>query len=126
MWSLGEWILSLEPTQEHVSYGARHPDDRCLLSPDRAVTLFLVERSLFELTPDGLRGIHRALAESCRRLSVGARVIRYQGSYFVMERGWCLSVFTASDRETVEVANDVAQVPFVRIEEGVNLDNLDS
>jgi hypothetical protein len=35
-------------------------------------------------------------------------------------------VFTASDRETVEVANDVAQVPFVRIEEGVNLDNLDS
>ncbi|HXV71228.1 MAG TPA: hypothetical protein VEB69_07460 [Acidimicrobiia bacterium] len=90
------------------------------------MTLFLVERSIIELTPDGLLGIHEALAESCRRLSGGSGKIQYQGSFFAAERGWCLSVFTASNRETVELANDVAQVPFIRIDEGLNLDNLES
>jgi hypothetical protein len=98
-----------------------------VVSPsDRGVMLFLVERSLSELTPDGQLGIHKALTDSCRRLSVGARKILYQESFFVAERGWCLSTFIATDKETVQLANDVAQVPFVRIDEGLNLENLDS
>ena len=87
------------------------------------VTLFLVERRLVDLSSDGLLAVHNALAESCRRLSMSGRTVQYQRSFFAVERGWCLSVFTASDRETVRLANDVAQVPFVRIEEGLKLES---
>jgi hypothetical protein len=126
--SIPKWILGREPTQEKVQMAKdktgepRRPDSS---DGSSAVKSFLVERNLVDLSPNGLLAIHEALAESCRRLTMSGRAIEYQRSVFAVERGWCLSVFTASDREAVGLANDVAQVPFVRIEDGLDLENLD-
>jgi hypothetical protein len=87
------------------------------------VAIFIVERRLPELSLEHLAAAHRALAESSRRLSMGGESVRYLRSTFSPALGRCLCVFEASSRDLVRRVNEVAQVPFERIEEAVHFED---
>jgi hypothetical protein len=97
-----------------------HRQDR---SERREVAVFIVERKLRGLRADQLTAVHRALAESSRRLSVGEDSVRYLRSMFAPERALCLCVFLATSRDLVRRVNEVAQVPFESIDEAVNFED---
>ena len=83
---------------------------------------FIVERRLQGLSPEHLAALHRALAESSRRLSVGEDRVRYLRSMFAPGRALCICVFQATSGDLVRRVNEVAQVPFESIEEVVNFE----
>lgn len=87
------------------------------------MAIFIVERRLPELSLEHLAAAHRALAESSRRLSMGGDSVRYLRSTFSPALGRCLCVFEASSRDLVRRVNEVAQVPFERIEEAVHFED---
>jgi hypothetical protein len=87
------------------------------------VAIFIVERRLQGLGPHQLSAVHRALAESSRRLSVGEESIRYLRSMFSPARALCLCVFQATSMDLVRQVNEVAQVPFESIKEAINFED---
>jgi hypothetical protein len=87
------------------------------------VAIFIVERRLQGLSPEHLAALHRALAESARRLSVGEDSVRYLRSTFAPTRSLCLCVFQATSGDLVRRVNEVAQVPFESIDEAMNFED---
>lgn len=83
---------------------------------------YIVERRLQGLRPEQLSAVHRALAESSRRLSVGEDRVRYLRSMFAPGRALCLCVFQATSEDLVTRVNEVAQVPFESIDEALNFE----
>lgn len=88
---------------------------------ERAV-VFVVERRLLGVDRGRLAGVHRALAESARRLSQRGDVVRYLRCTFIPGASRCLCVFEANSADLVRRVNEVAQVPFDRIEEAIDFD----
>jgi Nickel responsive protein SCO4226-like len=84
-----------------------------------SVAVFLVERRLPGMSLEHLAAAHRALAASAHRLSSGGDRVRYLRSTFVPARARCLCVFEATSGELVRRVNEVAQVPFVSIQEAI-------
>jgi Protein of unknown function (DUF4242) len=84
-----------------------------------SVAVFVVERTLPGMSLEHLAAAHRALAESARRLSSGDSHVRYLRSTFAPARARCLCVFEATSEDLVRRVNEVAQVPFVSIEEAI-------
>jgi hypothetical protein len=87
------------------------------------VAIFIVERRLQGLSSDQLAALHRALAESSRRLSVGEDGVRYLRSMYAPGRALCLCVFLATSGELVRRVNEVAQAPFESIDEALNFED---
>ena len=83
------------------------------------MAVFVVERTLPGMSLEHLAAAHRALAESSRRLSSGGDRVRYMRSTFVPARARCLCVFEATSEDLVRRVNEVAQIPFVSIEEAI-------
>jgi Nickel responsive protein SCO4226-like len=86
------------------------------------VAVFVVERTLPGISLEHLAAAHRALAESSRRLSSGDDQVRYLRSTFAPARARCLCVFEATSGDLVRRVNEVAQVPFVSIDEAIEFD----
>jgi hypothetical protein len=86
------------------------------------VAVFVVERSLPGMSLEHLAAAHRALAECSRRLSSGDDQVRYLRSTFAPARGRCLCVFEATSGDLVRRVNEVAQVPFVSIDEAIEFE----
>lgn len=86
------------------------------------MAIFIVERTLPELSLEQLAAAHRALAESSRRLSLGVERVRYLRSTFAPTRARCVCVFEASSRDLVRQVNDIAQVPFEAIDEAIEFE----
>jgi Protein of unknown function (DUF4242) len=84
-----------------------------------SVAVFVVDRTLPGMSLEHLAAAHRALAESSRRLSSGDDHVRYLRSTFAPARARCLCVFEATSGDLVRRVNDVAQVPFVSIDEAI-------
>jgi hypothetical protein len=84
-----------------------------------SVAVFVVERTLPGMSLEHLAAAHRALAESSRRLSSRDDHVRYLRSTFAPARARCLCVFEATSGDLVRRVNEVAQVPFVSIEEAI-------
>ena len=84
--------------------------------------VFVVERRLLGVGPDHLGAVHRALAESARRLSGRGDVVRYLRCTFIPHAARCLCVFEANSADLVRRVNEVAQVPFDRIEEAIDFE----
>jgi hypothetical protein len=85
------------------------------------VAIFIVERRLPGLSLAHLGTAHRALAEGSRRLSKDDEPVRYLRCTFAPARERCWCVFEASGAELVRRVNEVAQVPFERIDEAVDV-----
>jgi hypothetical protein len=88
----------------------------------RIVAIFIVERRLPELSLEHLVVAHRALAESSRRISMGGDSVRYLRSTFSPADGRCVCMFEATSKDLVRRVNEVAQVPFDRIDEAVHFE----
>jgi hypothetical protein len=87
------------------------------------VAIFIVERRLQGLSPEHLAALHRALAESARRLSADEDSVSYLRSMFAPNRARCLCVFQATSGDLVRRVNEVAQVPFESIDEAINFED---
>ena len=87
------------------------------------MAIFIVERRLQGLSPEHLAALHRALAESSRRLSAGEDSVRYLRSMIAPARALCLCVFQATSGDLVRRVNEVAQVPFESIDEAMNFED---
>lgn len=84
---------------------------------------FIVEHRLPGLRGEHLAAVHRALAESSRRLSIGPDRVSYVRSILVPARGACVCVFEATSSDLVRRVNEVAQVPFVALDEALTFEN---
>jgi hypothetical protein len=87
------------------------------------VAIFIVERRLPELSLEHLFVAHRALAESSRRISKEGDSVRYLRSTFSPAGGRCVCMFEATSLDLVRRVNEVAQVPFDRIDEAVHFED---
>ena len=91
----------------------------CSTEEGDSVAVFLVERRLPGMSLEDVAAARRALAASARRLSSGGNRVRYLRSTFVPAHARCLCVFEATSGDLVRRVNEVAQVPFVSIEEAI-------
>jgi len=89
------------------------------------VSIFIVERTLPGLRLEQLSAMHRAVAQSSHRLSVGGDSVRCLRSMYLPARALCVSVFVATSRDLVSRVNDVAQLPFDSIDEAIAVDDAD-
>jgi Protein of unknown function (DUF4242) len=108
-----------------MSRPSKEKRDRSRNGPIRvenSVATYIVERRLQGLRREQLFAVHRALAESSRRLSVGEERVRYVRSMFAPEPALCLCVFQATSQDLVRRVNEVAQVPFESIDEVLNFE----
>ncbi len=87
------------------------------------MAIFIVERRLPELSLAHLVVAHRALAESSRRISMEGDSVRYLRSTFTPTGGRCVCMFEATSLDLVRRVNEVAQVPFDRIDEAVHFED---
>jgi len=84
--------------------------------------MFVVERTLPGLSFDQLLGVQRALAESSRRLSRDGDLVRHLRCTYSPHDARCSCVFEANSADLVRRVNEVAQVPFDRIEEAIDFE----
>ncbi|HVS07159.1 MAG TPA: nickel-binding protein [Candidatus Dormibacteraeota bacterium] len=87
---------------------------------------YLVERNLPGLTNKHLIALQHALTEASRRLSASGSPVRYRGSTFLPARSRCFCIFEASGIALVKAVNETAQVPFVAIDEAIELAGYDA
>src|SRR5215208_1460060 len=77
--------------------------------------LYLVERYLPGATRNDLASAVERVAAAAERMAAEGISVRYVGSTFVPDDETCFCEFEAASRESVEWANERADVPFARI-----------
>lgn len=82
---------------------------------------YIVERSLPGLTCKHLPALRHALMEASRRLTASGSRVSYRGSTFLPARSRCFCLFEASDSGLVRAVNETAHVPFIAIDEAIQL-----
>jgi hypothetical protein len=80
--------------------------------------VFVVERYLPALTPDGVRAQARLETEL---LATGPEVVRHVHTTYLYDDELCFSVFEAPSIDAVRRANDRAAMPYERITEAVDV-----
>jgi hypothetical protein len=79
------------------------------------VATFLVLRQLPGLTRDQYAAAQQAASEAARQASLGGRVVRHLGGFFVPDKGRAICVFCAESLADVRMVNEQAGVPFTEI-----------
>ena len=79
---------------------------------------FIVDRAMPGLTPELLVEAQRLLHQAARRFSAGAETVRYLRCTFLADEQRCICLFEAPNAEAVRRVNDMAQVPFRRVQPG--------
>ncbi len=82
---------------------------------------FIVDRVMPGLTPELLVEAQRLLHEAARRFSggaEGAETERYLRCTFLADEQRCICLFEAPSADAVRRVNDMAQVPFRRVQPG--------
>ena len=79
---------------------------------------FIVDRVMPGLTPELLVEAQRLLHEAARRFSGGAETVRYLRCTFLADEQRCICLFEAPSADAVRRVNDMAQVPFRRVQPG--------
>jgi hypothetical protein len=83
--------------------------------------VYLVERDLPGVTPEGLRDAQQAAIETSQRFTEGGSPVRYIRSTFVPGESRCMCLFEAATPELVREVNEAARIPFVRVTEALDL-----
>jgi hypothetical protein len=86
--------------------------------------LYLVERYLPGATSNDLASAVERVAAAAERMTADGITVRYLGSTFVAVDETCFCEFEALSQETVEWANERADVPFARILPATRLSTL--
>jgi muconolactone delta-isomerase len=79
------------------------------------MAVYMVDRDLPRITPEGLAALQAAEIAAARDLSAAGRPVRYIRSLFIPGEARCLCLFEASDADTVAALNELAQLPCTRI-----------
>jgi len=85
------------------------------------VGLYLVERNVGDISPDRIRVHQHALNSACSRLNGIGKRVRYINSAVVPTDGRAMDLFGAESTEAVKEIHAVAQVPYERIVEVLDL-----
>ena len=85
------------------------------------MTAYIVERSLPGLSEQHRSALQYALREASRRLTASGSPVRYLGSTFVPARSQCFCLFEAGSPDAVKAVNEAALVPYITINEAVEL-----
>jgi hypothetical protein len=83
--------------------------------------LYMVERNVSDISPDRLRLYQRALESACSRIRESGRRVRYINSAVVPLDGRALDLFGAASAEAIKEMHALAQVPYERIVEVLDL-----
>jgi Protein of unknown function (DUF4242) len=83
--------------------------------------LYMVERNVSDISPDRLRLYQRALESACSRVRESGRRVRYINSAVVPIDGRALDLFGAASAEAIKEMHALAQVPYERIVEVLDL-----
>lgn len=82
---------------------------------------FLVLRQLPGLTRDQYAAAQQAASDAAREASVGRRVVRHLGGFFMPGKGQAICIFCADSLADVTTVNERAGVPFTEVLEAIEL-----
>ena len=82
---------------------------------------FLVFRQLPGLTREQYAAAQHAAREAAHQASIGGRVVRHTGGFFIPSRGQAICIFCAESLADVTAVNERAGVPFTEIIEAVEI-----
>jgi hypothetical protein len=85
------------------------------------MAVFMVERELKGITMAQLAAAQRRAIECSNDFHKGGRSVRYIRTTFVPGEQRSMCLFEAQAAEDVKDVNEVAQIPFVRIVEALDL-----
>ena len=85
------------------------------------MTVFIVDRDLPGITMEQLAAAQKAAIDTSARFTVEGKPVRYIRSTFVPGDAHCMCLFEAADPQLVKEVNEVAQIPFSRISEALDL-----
>jgi hypothetical protein len=85
------------------------------------MSTFLVLRQLPGATQDQYVAVQHAAMDAASQSSVGGRVVRYLGGFFIQGKGRAICVFSADSRDDVTAVNERARVPFTEVVEANEL-----
>ena len=85
------------------------------------MAVYVVDRDLPRITPEGLAALQSVEIAAARDLSAGGRPVRYLRSLFIPGEARCLCLFEAGDEATVAALNELARLPFTRIVAALDL-----
>ena len=85
------------------------------------MAIYLVDRDLPGMTPDGLAALLRATLAMCQDATSAGTPVRYLHGLFVPGEARCLCLFEADDEAIVAAVNATAHLPFTRVVEALDL-----
>ena len=85
------------------------------------MAVYMVERDLKGITMDQLAAAQKRAIETGQRFTSQGKNVRYIRSVFVPGEARCMCLFEAPDPQQVKEVNEVAQIPFSRIVEALDL-----
>jgi len=83
--------------------------------------VYLVDRDLPGITPEGLAEIQQSEISASQQLTALGQPVRYLRSLFIVGEARCMCLFEAEEEATVVAVNLTAQLPFTRIVEALDL-----
>lgn len=83
--------------------------------------MYLVDRDMPGITLQQLRAAQRRATEASARFTAEGRPVRYVRSTFVPAEARLMCLFEAPDAARVMEVNEVAQIPFLRVVEAIDL-----
>ena len=83
--------------------------------------VYLVDRDLPGITHEGLTMLQRAEITASQQFTTAGQEVRYLRSVFIPGEARCMCLFEAEDEAAVVAVNEVAQLPFTRIVEALDL-----
>ncbi|NJD05074.1 MAG: DUF4242 domain-containing protein [Methylococcaceae bacterium] len=85
------------------------------------MAIFAVQRELPGITMEQLAGAQKAAISTSEQLSKEGVPVKYVRSNFYPGSNHCTCLFEAADAEAVKKVNDTASLPYVKIEEVLDL-----
>jgi hypothetical protein len=83
--------------------------------------VYLVDRDLPGITPEGLAAMQRAEITASQQLTAAGQRVHYMRSVFIPGEARCMCLFEAEDEAAVVAVNEETRLPFTRIVEALDL-----
>jgi muconolactone delta-isomerase len=85
------------------------------------MSVYMVERELPGITLEQLAGAQKAAIQTSEEFTAQGKAVRYIRSTYVPGEARVMCLFEAPDAQRVKEVNEVAQIPFTRIVEALDL-----
>ena len=85
------------------------------------MSIFMVERSLGDISMDDLGGAQRAAISKGEEMTAAGTPVRYIRTTFAPDDGRCMCLFEANSSDDVRRLNDDAGLPYDRVVPAMDL-----